>query len=84
MPKADLLQKKILIADWPKYLRNSFTQRVGSPNGRALALHARCTEINAPTSPQPENLRNFYSLSEEELLHIETSFQIKTFREKTS
>ena len=47
MPKADLLQKKLIIADWPKYLRDSFTQRGGSPNGRALALHARGKEINA-------------------------------------
>ena len=56
MPKADLLQKKLIIADWPKYLRNSFTHRGGSPNGRALALHARGTEINAP---HLHNLRTF-------------------------
>ena len=48
MPKADILQKKLIIADWPKYLRDSFTQRGGSPNGRALTLHARGKEIKAP------------------------------------
>ena len=45
MPKADMLHKKLIIADWPFF-------------------------------------RNDFSLSAEKLLHIETSCQQQTFREK--
>ena len=48
MPKAELLRKKLKIADWTKHLRGTLPQRGGSPNVRALALHARGTEISAP------------------------------------
>ena len=47
IPKADLLRKKLIIADWPKYLRDSFTQRGQSTNGRWLALLARGSEMKA-------------------------------------
>ena len=42
------LPKKLRIADWTNYLRDTLPQRGGSPNVRALALHARGTEIKAP------------------------------------
>ena len=46
--KSRTTNKKIQIADGAKNLRGILPQRGGSPNARALALHARGTEINAP------------------------------------
>ena len=43
--KQTYCEKKLIIADWPKYLRDSFTQRGESPNGRWLALLAGDSEM---------------------------------------
>ena len=45
-PNSRSTKKKLRIADWTNYLRYTLTQRGGIANGRALALHARDTDIN--------------------------------------